>query len=166
MVAIESKELAHANRLISEGEYNKSLRIVESYERKEGLSLTDKVVCDIIKLRINIRLGQYKIASERSKSVLQQAKQVKNQLLLLDAIIAHVDVLYYLGLFDEGLSAISEGYQYLKSFIPAQKQQQEYIRRKASLLNLTGKINEKIGNEDFALGNYQESLNLYSGFND
>ncbi len=48
MVGLESKELTYVNNMISEGEYDKALKIIESLESKGGLTPTDKVIYTLL----------------------------------------------------------------------------------------------------------------------
>ncbi|MFX0185800.1 MAG: tetratricopeptide repeat protein [Candidatus Hodarchaeota archaeon] len=160
----EPRELTQAEQLINKGQFEEALNILESFDQYGELTSSNRVKSHLLKSQIKIKLGNYLESLEFAKSCLKKAKKLENPNYIVEAMESQAEALYYLGRFNEGLDIIREGEQLLDPLLV--QKHPDLVRRKASLLNVKGKIFEKKGDEDSALECYWESAALYEELKD
>ena len=154
-----SQKFAAVNKLITKGEYEEALQIVEKIEKNKKISNKDQIRCIISKSNILNKLGRYDQALLHSESAFQKSKKKDFPLFTLDATIAKAYSLWRLGKLDESLETISKNEHILLKI--NQKKSKKISKRKAGLRRIQGVVFHTKGELEEALEYYQESLELY-----
>lgn len=159
-----SHKLTIVNRLITKGEYEEALQLVESVEKDCKKNNKEHIKCIISKSNIFNKLGRYDKALILSESAIVESEKKNFTLLRLDSVISKAHSLWRLGKLDESLETIKQN-EYLLQKIDAKKQK-KIAKRKASIRRIQGVVFHTKGELEEAEECYQESLELWREIED
>ena len=74
------KELTKANTLIEEGNYNKALHLLESFEENENLTLHDLISYNLLRSSLLNKVGSYNDAFKHAEQAYQKSQEVSKNL--------------------------------------------------------------------------------------
>ena len=159
-----SHKLTIVNRLITKGEYEEALQLVESVEKDCKKNNKEHIKCIISKSNIFNKLGRYDKALILSESAIVESEKKNFTLLRLDSVISKAHSLWRLGKLDESLETIKQN-EYLLQKIDAKKQK-KIAKRKASIRRIQGVVFHTKGELEESEECYQESLELWREIED
>ncbi len=82
------KELTKANTLIEEGNYNKALHLLESFEENENLTLHDLISYNLLRSSLLNKVGSYNDAFKHAEQAYQKSQEVSKNLQSVDALLS------------------------------------------------------------------------------
>ena len=154
-----SHKFSNVNKLITKGEYEEALQLVESFENECKKNNKEHIKCIISKSNIFNKLGRYDKALILSEKAILESEKKNLILLKLDSVISKAHSLWRLGKLDESLETINK-HEYLLEKIDAKKQK-KIAKRKASIRRIQGVIFHTKGELEEAEEYYHESLSLW-----
>ncbi len=93
-------EFSNITKLMDNGEYKKALGKIEKYQKEKDLSDEDKLNLHFQRCSTHRFLGNFKEVKELSKQIQQDAREVKNLFLEIDALLLEIFAVYRLGELD------------------------------------------------------------------
>ena len=160
-------ELARAEELLKNGEYNQALEIVHSLSSRE-LEPPDSLHCYLLECKSHIRLGNLENAAFVVNKALEIARHQENTLLIADFLLIKVELAWRSGEFDEGLLIVPEIERLLKK--PGAEleeiEESELKRREAELIRHCGILTWYKGDLDRAGEYHEKSLKVYGELGD
>lgn len=93
-------EFNNITKLMDNGEYKKALGKIEKHQKEKDLSEKDKLDLNFRQCSSHRFLGNFKEVKELSKQIQQDAREAKNLLLEIDALLLETFAVYRLGELD------------------------------------------------------------------
>ena len=147
---------SEVERLIYEGRFDDALSSVKALEKREDLTADDRLTCQLLKSRIQIKVGDYEDGLMLTEKALTESQGLRKPLQEVDALIAMAEASWHLGKYDKSLETIERGEQALTTL--AGEPLAALAQRKAFLIYLRGRICWRKGELDRALKYYRQSL--------
>ncbi|MFX0091664.1 MAG: tetratricopeptide repeat protein [Candidatus Hodarchaeota archaeon] len=158
------RDLTRVERLIYEGKFNQAYQIVESFEKKKGITPVDRLTFLLLKSQILIRKGDFQDALRVAEDALTKSRRLTKPLQEVDAFIAKVEALWYLESYDDSLAVIKQAESRLQILEKAHPL--EVVKRGGVLIHRKGTIYKLKGELNQALRCYRQSLALSKKIND
>ncbi|MHA2282546.1 MAG: tetratricopeptide repeat protein [Promethearchaeota archaeon] len=159
------EELKRGFELLNEGKVEEALQLITIFEKKEDLTLEDKLKCQILKGILFYHLGRIDEALKIGEVAYQESLRLEKPLLSIDAIIAK-----YRALRNTGRRYNSELWEFitytedvLKSTL--KETPSEIEQREAFLNNMKGELYFREYELDHALDSLQKSLVILERYN-
>ncbi|MFW9941510.1 MAG: tetratricopeptide repeat protein [Candidatus Thorarchaeota archaeon] len=168
MSELGRKELEQAKKLIREGKYEDSLRLLNDFEEKKHNSLEDIVSCHLIKSRLFFGQGLFKKAAKFAEQTYKESLGLKNKIISVDALLIMAHALLYDYNVNKAKNVIKQVEEILKTEIeePITNRNQ----REALIMYLKGMALDPLmsppGDQDLALKYYNQSLALAESLGD
>lgn len=151
-----ASKVAEIKQLLTLGDFNEALTIMEVLENAEQLNEKEKLAGLILRSQIQTKKGNYKASLELAEQAWKEGQ--RRSLQGVDACIAMAEALWRFGRYDESLQAISEGENLLNTLTEAAKM--DLKQRNALFAHQKGAICLRRGELDRALEYLQQSLKL------
>jgi tetratricopeptide (TPR) repeat protein/predicted amidohydrolase len=160
-------ELARAEELLKNGEYNQALEIVHSLSSHE-LEPADGLHCFLLECKLLIRLGDLDKAGLVADKALEVARQQEDRLLTVDLLLIKVELAWRSGEFDDGFFIVPEIERLLKQHKSELGETKEsgLKGREAQLTRHCGILNWYKGDLDRAGEYHEKSLKAYRELGD
>jgi hypothetical protein len=84
------KELVRAEKLIDDAKVNEAHELLNNFERKEGLTLHDKVASQVLRADLLIQQGRYRESLSLAEETYKESLGLGKNLLSVDALIRRV----------------------------------------------------------------------------
>ncbi len=146
-------------QLLFQGNCDKALQLVETWEKEEKITLNDRLMYNLLKSHILREKGDYTESLKVAKHVLKESKEQEMMLYQLDAYIAMVGTMEWIGEFDKGLTVIEQSENVLSTLI--EETAHILTQRKASVAYFKGRFLWKTDKADKALEFFEKSLELW-----
>jgi tetratricopeptide (TPR) repeat protein/predicted amidohydrolase len=161
-------DISRAESLFKSRKNKEALELLDKIKKHDGLSSENQLACMLLESRIKIKLADLKSALVLTEQALQMALEVKNLLRTVESYATKAEILWRLGEFDKGLTAIEEGERLLEETRSdeAGEEDQQLTRRKADLLCNAGVIHWYKGDLDRAIKYHQLSLKIMEKLGD
>ncbi len=152
------EELALAEKLIDDAKVNEAHELLNNFEKKEGLTLHDKISSQLLRTDLLFQQGRF-------RESLTLAEQTSKESLKLGKILQSVDCFFFmayssvrLGKLDEALDVIIQGEELLKNL--TQVLSSKRMKREASIALIKGYFYEHKVEIDFGLKYFKQSSEL------
>jgi len=152
------EELIRAEKLIDDAKVDEAHELLNNFERKEGLTLHDKILSHLLKCDLLYQQGHYKeviiLAQETYNISLRLGKNLQS----VDCLIPMAESLVWLGNPDKIFDVIIQGEELLKNLTKVFSS--EHMRREASIAGIKGSYYFRIQDSNLALKHLKQSLKL------
>ncbi|MFX1511263.1 MAG: tetratricopeptide repeat protein [Promethearchaeota archaeon] len=167
MSGAKPKDLIRAEELIDQGKFDAAFQLVITFEKREGLTTHDRLLCQLLKSTLMNKLGRFDEGLELAEQAFKESQRLRMHLQRLDALIVMTATLWGLGRFSESLDLVEEGEQLIESLASGQSSDlnQDIMQRKANLINQKGDIYWAKGDLNRALECFKENLALCETLN-
>lgn len=155
-------DLILVEKLVHKGKYNEALQVVETFEKRENLTVNGHLMNHLFKSTLLNKLRRFEEGFELAKRALQMSHGLGNYLRAVEAHTVMAEALCRLGKLDESLDMISQGEVTLETLISEQSSNMssEIPSRVASFNYLKAAIYELKGELDQALEHHQQVLSM------
>ncbi|MEE9379762.1 MAG: hypothetical protein V3V33_17180, partial [Candidatus Lokiarchaeia archaeon] len=109
------EELIQAEKLIDDAKVNEAHELLNNFERKEGLTLHDKVSSHLLRADLLFQQGRYKEVVMLAEETYDMSLGLGKNLQSVDYLILRAESLRYLGKPNKSLDVIIQGEQLLKN---------------------------------------------------
>ncbi|MFX0050611.1 MAG: tetratricopeptide repeat protein [Candidatus Hodarchaeota archaeon] len=151
-----SSELNKIEKLIQEGNFDEALKKEEAIESKEDLPKKTRLKLQALKSQLLIEKGEFESGLKLADKLFEESKEIREHLLMIDALVSRVSALCGLGKLNECLEAVEKCENLIKS--QEHFKQKDLIPREAALNRLKGKYHQRKGDLNLSLENYQLAL--------
>ena len=152
------EELTLAEKLIDDAKVNEAHELLDNFERKEGLTLHDKVSSHLLRADLLFQQGRYKEVIMLTEQTFKESLKLGKNLQSVDCFIYMANSLNWLGKLDKRRDTINQGEELLKSH--TQQSSPEFMKREGSLANIKGSFYVESGEIDLGLKYYKQALRL------
>jgi len=152
------EELTLAEKLIDDAKVNEAHELLNNFERKEGLTLQDKVSSHVLRIDLLFQQGRYKEVLTLAEETHDLSLGLGKNLLSVDCFILMAESLVWYGEPDKVLDIVIQAEELLKTF--TQVLSSEYIKREASIAKIKGLYYYRKLDIDLALKHHKHSLKL------
>jgi tetratricopeptide (TPR) repeat protein len=125
------EELLPVEKLIDDAKVNEVRKLLDNFEKKEGLTLHDKVVSQFLRVDLLESQGRYAEALALAEQTYNMSLGLGKNILSVDCLIRIANCLIILTQFDKVLDVIIQGEELLKNL--TQISSLEYMKREAFL---------------------------------
>lgn len=154
----EVETFEHAKQLMHQGNLLDALSEVEQLEQRFGITDSEQIQCQLLRINILIKLGKIKRSLTLANNVLHKSETLGNQLQIIDAIIGQVEAYWRLHLYRKSVALIERGEQLLARMKNVKPQQLK--ERKASLTYHRSVNSFLMGDLDHAMTKAKQSLTI------
>ncbi len=159
---VKSKELKQAQQFIDEGKFNDAEQIIRNFEEKEGHTLYDRVLSNLLKCEILLMQGLYQDVVMVAEQTYKESLGLGKNFLSVDLLLIMANALLWLCQYDKLQDIIKQGEELLKTL--PQDILADYKRREAYLAWLKGRFYVDLRDADRALEYLEYSLTLREEF--
>ncbi len=152
------EELIRTEKLIDDAKVNEARELLNKFERKEGLTLNDKVSSHLLRADLLFQQGRHKEVLTLAEETHDLSLGLGKNLQSVDCFILMAESLRYLGKPNKSLDVIIQGEELLKNL--TQVLSSTRMRREASIAYIKGNFYEDTLEIDLMLKNYRQSLEL------
>ncbi len=151
-------ELLRAEKLIDDAKVNEAHELLDNFERKEGLTLLNKVVSHLLRADLLFQQGRYRESISLAEQTYKESLGLGKNILSVDCFIHMAYSLWVLAKFDKFFDVIIQGEELLKNL--TQVLSSTRMKREAYLAFLKGLFYGYTGEIDLALNYTKQSLEL------
>lgn len=152
------EELTLAEKLIDDAKVNKAHELLNNFERKEGLTLHDKVSSHVLRTDLLFQQGRHKEVLTLAQDTYDMSLGLGKNLQSVDCFIIMAESLIWFGKPDKALDILIQGEELLKNL--TQILSSEYMKREASIAKIKGRYYYRKHDIDLALKHFKQSLKL------
>ncbi len=152
------EELTLAEKLIDDAKVNEAHELLDNFERKEGLTIHDKVSSHLLRADLLYQQGRYEESLSLAEQTYKESLGLGKNLQSVDCFIHMAKSLRSLRKPDKSLDVIIQGEELLKNL--PQVLSSEGMKREAFIAFLKGYYYEDIGKIDLNLNYLRQSLEL------
>ncbi len=152
------EELLRAEKLIDDAKVKEAHELLNNFERKEGLTLHDKIASHLLKCDLLYQQGRYKEVLTHAEEIYDMSLGLGKNLQSVDCFIHMAESLLWLKKPDKALDVIIQGEELLKNL--TQQSSSEYMKREASIAKIKGKYYYRKLDIDLSLKYLKQSLEL------
>ena len=110
----KEEQLEAIKVLITEGAFEDALKQLADIEKQPDISTEIQLSCQILRCNVLHDTSKYEEGLALAQDALNKSKNLANNLLILDSLIAMNNHLYRLGRFDEGLTFVGQAEEIIK----------------------------------------------------
>ena len=161
-------ELSQADELLKKGDYKQALELVKSLVSEKELDTSDRLQCALLESRIRIKMGDLEKALLVADGSLEKARTQRDGLLMVDLLLAKLEISWRSGEFDDGLLLAEEIEKLLEQEEAELTEDEESALkgRRGQLTRHCGILYWYKGNLDRAADYHEESLGIYQELDD
>jgi len=152
------EELIRAEKLIDDAKVNEAHELLNNFERKEGLTLHDKVSSHLLRADLLFQQGRYKEVLTLAEQTYDMSLGLGKNLQTVDCFILMAKSLLHLRKHDKIFDVIIQGEELLKNI--TQVLSSKRMKREASIALIKGYFYEDTLEIDLALKYLKQSLEL------
>jgi len=152
------EELIRAQQLIDDAKVNEAHDLLNNFEKKEGLTLHDKVYSHLLRADLLFQQGRHKEVVTLAEETYDMSLGLGKNLLSVDALMWMAVALIFLNRMDKAYDIIKQGEELLNALpqeVPA-----DYKQREAFVALGKGRFYQRKGDGDKALEHFEHSLTL------
>jgi len=150
--------LVQAEELIDVSKLDEALKLLNNYERKEGLNHYDKATCLLLKCKILFWQGKLKELIKHAEQTYKESEGLENNFLKVDSLLIMTHALIRLERLDKAFNIMKRGEELLKTL--PQEVPTDYKQREAYLAHIKGYYYLMRGVPNLALKHLKHSLVL------
>ena len=135
---VKPKEFIQAEKYIEEGEFDKALKLLNIFDKKNGIRHHDKLSCYYLKGQLLIWQGKYEEAIKISEEMYRLSQLYDYKLQSIDALVLLSHIYTYQYDDDKALNIIEQAEKILKKI--SLESPEPLLGRKAHLLYCQGLI--------------------------
>ncbi len=151
-----TQQLEQIKQMVEQAKFNEALNEIKNIEQSEQLTKNEHLTLKYLKSTLYLKKGQFKEGKQVADQLLEESREVGNQLKELDTLFNIIWALQYLGKLDDGLQLAKRSKKLLR--ILKQDHQPGLKRREATFLYLKGSLLLYKGELDQALNLLELSL--------
>jgi len=152
------EELIRAQQLIDDAKVNEAHDLLNNFEKKEGLTLHDKVLSHLLRTVLLLQQGRHKEVLMLAEETYDMSLGLGKNLISVDALRWMAGSLIWLNRWDKAFNIIKQGEELLKTL--PQELPAEYKQREASIALVKGFFYLNKGDADRALEHLEHTLAL------
>ena len=152
------EELLRAEKLIDDAKVNEARELLNNFERKEGLTLHDKVASHLLRAYFLFQQGRYEESLTLAEQTYKESLGLGKNILSVDCFIYMAESLWWLRKIDRVFDVIIQGEELLKNL--TQVLSSKRMKREAYLAYLKGLFYFYTGKIDLASNCIKQSLDL------
>ncbi|MHA2399132.1 MAG: tetratricopeptide repeat protein [Promethearchaeota archaeon] len=162
MFVFGPKELTLSKQYLKEGKYENSLKLLNEFAKRKGITLRETISCKLVKSMLLFRQGLAKESSEFSEQIYKESLVLEKDILSVDALFAMVGALYSIRNKEKADRALKQAEKLLESMKDASRIAMN--RREAWLFYLKGMSSDPTlfpqGDVDLTIKYYEQCLTL------
>jgi len=151
-------ELVQARQLIDDAKVNEAHELLNNFERKEGLTLQDKVSSHVLRTDLLFQQGRHKEVLKLAEKTHDMSLGLGKNLQSVDCFILMAGSLVWFGKPDKALDILTQGEELLKNL--TQVLSSEYMKREASIARIKGRYYYRKPNIELTFKYLKQSLEL------
>jgi len=151
-------ELVQARQLIDDAKVNEAHELLNNFERKEGLTLQDKVSSHVLRTDLLFQQGRHKEVLKLAEETHDMSLGLGKNLQSVDCFILMAGSLVWFGKPDKALDILTQGEELLKNL--TQVLSSEYMKREASIARIKGRYYYRKPNIELTFKYLKQSLEL------
>lgn len=155
---VKPEELIQAEKFMEEGEFNKALKLLNVFDKKNGIQHYDKLSCYQLKGQLLIWQGKYKEVIKISEDMYRFSQLYDYKLKSIDSLVLLSHIYTYQHDDDKALNIIKQAEKLLKEI--SQESSEALLDRGAHLIYCKGLIFAHKGDSVRALEYLKRSLSL------
>jgi len=152
------EELTLAEKLIDDAKVNEAHELLNNFERKEGLTLQDKVSSHVLRIDLLFQQGRHKEVLKLAEETHNLSLGLGKNLQSVDCFILMAGSLIWFGKPDKAFDVVIQGEELLKNL--TQVLSSEYMKREASIARIKGRYYYRKPNIELTLKYLKQSLEL------
>jgi tetratricopeptide (TPR) repeat protein len=152
------KELIRVKQLLDVSKLDDAEQLIKNFEEKEGHTLHDKVLCNLLKCELLHWRGLYEHAVKLAEQTYKESLGLGNNILSVDILLRMADALIWPFHLDKAQDTIKQGEELLKSL--TQELPTEYKQREAYIAYLKGWVYTRTNHVDQAIKQFELSISL------
>ena len=152
------EELLRAEKLIDDAKLNEARELLDNFERKEGLTLHDKVASHLLRVWLLENQGRYGEALTLAEQTFKESVKLGKNLQSVDCLIYMANSMAVLGKVDKIFDVIIQGEELLKNL--TQVSSSERMKREAYLAYIKATFYGYTGKVDLTYKYLKQSLDL------
>ncbi len=152
------EELIRVEKLIDDAKVNEAHDRLNNFERKEGLTLHEKVSSHLLRTDLLFQQGRHKEVLTLAEETYDMSLGLGKNLLSVDCFILMAGSLVWFGNPDKALDRVLQGEELLKNL--TQIESSEYMKREASIARIKGRSYYRKRDIELALKYLKQSLEL------
>ena len=152
------EELLRAEKLIDDAKVNEAHELLNNFEKKESLTLHDKVASHLLRANLLFQQGRYEESLTLAEQSYNESLGLEKNILSVDCFINMAESLFWLRKLDRIFDVIIQGEELLKNL--TQVLSSKRMKREAYLAYLKGLFYFYTGKIDLSLKCVKRSLDL------
>jgi len=152
------EELIRVEKLIDDAKVNEAHELLDNFERKEGLTLHNKVTCLLLKCDLLYQQGRHKEVIMLAEETYKESLGLGKNILSVDALNIMAHALLWNYQIVKALDVITQGEELLKSV--TQELSSEIMKREANILFVKGLFSASKSEQNLCLKYLKQSLEL------
>ena len=152
------EELLRAEKLIDDAKASEAHELLDNFEKKEGLTLQDKVTSHLLRADLLHQQGRYDEVVTLAEQTYKESLGLGKNLQSVDCFIYMADALFFLVKPEKLHDIIKQGEELLKAL--PQELSADYKQREAYLAFLKGKYYGITGEMNLALNSFKQAQDL------
>jgi tetratricopeptide (TPR) repeat protein len=152
------EELLRAEKLIDDAKVNEAHELLNNFEKKEGLTLHDKVSSHLLRVDLLFQQGRFRKALTLAEQTSEESLKLGKNLQSVDCFFFMAYSLVRLGMLDEALDVIIQGEELLKNLTQALSSKR--MEREASIALVKGYVYEHKVEIDLGLKYFKQCVEL------
>jgi len=163
----DSIELERIKKFADGGEFGEALQLINNFEGKREISLSEKISCNLLKCDILLQQGLYSNGIQLAEQTYTDSLRLENSLLTIDSLNLMANLSIYMGNTEKAMEFLRQGEELLKGL--TQENLSDYKKREAMLNFLKGSVFHPIISQRsdvaLALEYYDKSLTINEKYN-
>jgi tetratricopeptide (TPR) repeat protein len=152
------EELLQAEKLIDDAKVNEARELLTNFEKKESLTLHDRVASHLLRADLLYQQGRYGESLALAEQTYKESLELGKNLQSVDCLIFMAKSLFWLGKLDKLFDVIIQAEELLKSL--TQVLSSTRMKREAQIAAAKGTAYWRTGKMDLCLNFLKQSLDL------